>query len=76
MREELHEGGIGTGVHFLSLAEHPYYHERFGDRFELPNAAYVSARTLSLPLSAKLTDEEVHRIITAVREVCAKGGRT
>lgn len=70
MREELHARGIGTGVHYLSVAEQPYYRERFGDRFRLPNAAWVSERTLSLPLSAKLTDTEVDRILEGVKGIC------
>ena len=73
MREELHRRGIGTGVHFTSLAEHPFYRERFPARQPLPNAERVSARTLSLPLSAKLTDPQVGRIIEAVSALC--GGR-
>ena len=68
--EELREEGIGTGIHFISLHLHPYYRDRFGfspDRF--PNARWISERTLSLPLSARLTDEDVQDVITAVRRV-------
>jgi dTDP-4-amino-4,6-dideoxygalactose transaminase len=73
MREELHRRGIGTGVHFTSLAEHPFYRERFPARQPLPNAERISARTLSLPLSAKLTDPQVGRIIEAVSALCGGG---
>ncbi len=59
--------GVGVGVHYLSLASHPHYQERFGWRPEdFPVANYVSERTVSLPLSAKLTDAEVDRVIAAV----------
>ena len=66
----LHGRGIGTGIHYRSLHLHQYYRERFGYRSEdFPNARWISERTVSLPLSAKLTDEEVDRVIRAVREV-------
>ena len=59
---------IGVGVHYLSVAEHPIYQEKFGWRLgEYPNATRIGRKTVSLPLSAKLTDEEVERVISAVR---------
>ena len=62
--------GIGTGVHYLSLPEHPVYQERFGwvpDRW--PNAMRIGRQTVSLPISPKLTDADVERVIAAVRAV-------
>ncbi len=61
---------IGVGVHYLSIPEHPYYRERFGWRpEEYPNAMHVGRQTVSLPLSAKLTDEDVNDVIEAVSKV-------
>ncbi len=69
----LHERGIGTGVHYRALHMHRYYRERFGYRPEdFPNAAWIGERTLSLPLSAKLTDAQVERVAGAVRDVLAR----
>ncbi|MFV5492879.1 DegT/DnrJ/EryC1/StrS family aminotransferase [Acinetobacter towneri] len=66
---EMNSKKIGTGVHYLSLPEHPYYQERFGWRSEdYPNAMCIGRQTVSLPLSAKLTDEDVERVIIAVKE--------
>jgi len=49
---------------------HQYYCERYGFRKEdFPNALYVSERTISLPLSTKLTDDDVQDVIDAVRKV-------
>jgi dTDP-4-amino-4,6-dideoxygalactose transaminase len=68
--QELHQRGIGTGVHYTALHLHPYYRETFGYREGMfPHAEAIGASTLSLPLSAKLSDEEVERIIGAVRNV-------
>lgn len=64
---------IGVGVHYLGIPEHPYYKERYGWQAEdYPCATRIGRQTLSLPLSAKLTDEEVERVTKAVAEVVGK----
>ena len=64
----LHRQRIGTGIHYRGVHLHQYYREAFGYRPEdLPNAAWISERTLSLPLSPKLTDEDVEDVVFAVR---------
>jgi dTDP-4-amino-4,6-dideoxygalactose transaminase len=58
---------IGTGVHYLAIPEHPYYQQRYGWRPEQwPNATRIGRQTVSLPLSPKLTDADVERVIDAV----------
>jgi dTDP-4-amino-4,6-dideoxygalactose transaminase len=62
--------GIGVGVHYLSVPEHPVYQEKFDWQPEdYPHAMRIGRQTVSLPLSAKLTDAEVRRVIDAVRTV-------
>ena len=62
--------GIGVGVHYLSLASHPHYQERFGWRpGDYPAAQAVGETTVSLPLSSKLTDTDVDRIIETVEKL-------
>lgn len=59
---------IGVGVHYLSVPEHPVYQAQFGWRPETyPHAMRIGRQTVSLPLSAKLTDVEVSRVIAAVQ---------
>ncbi len=71
--DRLRSRGIGTGVHYRGIHLHQYYRERFGLVPEdFPNASWISDRTLSLPLSAKLDDGDVERIITAVRSELGK----
>lgn len=63
----LHEEKIGTGVHYRALHLHPYFRDAFGHvRGDFPNSEWISDRTLSLPLSPKLTDEDVERVVDAV----------
>jgi len=46
---------------------HPYYQQTYGyKRGDFPNTEWISDRTVSLPLSAKLTDEDV---IEAVKKI-------
>ena len=59
---------IGAGVHYLAVPEHPYYQERFGWKLEdTPQAVALGRQTISLPLSAKLTDQDVADVIKAVK---------
>lgn len=68
--ERMNQEGIGTGVHYLSVAEHPYYQQRFGWRPEQwPNAMRIGRETVSLPLSPKLADGDVDRVLATVRDV-------
>ena len=61
---------IGTGVHYTALHLHPYYRERFGyAKGDFPNTEFVADRTVSIPLSAKLTDEDVDDVVGAVTQI-------
>lgn len=61
---------IGVGVHYLSMPEHAYYRERYGWQPEdYPHAMRIGRQTISLPLSARLTDADVADVIQAVRLV-------
>jgi dTDP-4-amino-4,6-dideoxygalactose transaminase len=59
---------IGVGVHYVSIPEHPYYRQTFRWKpRDYPNAMRVGRQTVSIPLSAKLTEEDVTDVIAAVR---------
>ena len=61
---------IGVGVHYLALPEHPFYQERFGwNADDYPYARDIGRQTVSLPLSAKLSDKDVEDVIRAVRGI-------
>lgn len=60
--------GIGVGVHYLSIAEHPYYKKAFDwAPSDTPNAMSIGRETVSLPLSSSLSNNEVDRIIDEVK---------
>ena len=57
-------------MHYRSIPAHPVYQDRFQWRPEdYPVSYETGQRTVSLPLSAKLTDADVEDVISAVREV-------
>ena len=58
--------GIGTQVHYIPLHRQPYYAARYGVP-ELPGAEAYYATTLTLPLHAAMNDDDVVRIVGALR---------
>ncbi|MBF0191239.1 MAG: DegT/DnrJ/EryC1/StrS family aminotransferase [Magnetococcales bacterium] len=63
---------IGISVHYLSIPEHPLYQEMFGWRVEdYPVTERVSRQTVSLPMSAGLSDQDVADVIAAVTGIIA-----
>ncbi|MCZ7557111.1 MAG: DegT/DnrJ/EryC1/StrS family aminotransferase [Bacteroidia bacterium] len=68
--DRMTQEGIGVGVHYLSIPEHPYYRERYGWLPEqYPQAMHIGRQTVSIPLSPKLSDGDVDRIIHTVRGI-------
>lgn len=64
----LKEMRVGTGVHYTAVHLHKYYREKYGyKRGDLPNTEWISDRTLSLPLAAKMTTSDAEYVIEAVR---------
>jgi len=64
--------GVGAGVHYLSLPEHPYYQNTFGWKPEdYPHAMRIGRQIVSLPISAKLSDADRADVILAVNRSLA-----
>mgnify|MGYP001448655095 CR=1 FL=1 len=70
--DELTRRKIGVGVHYLSLTDHPYYQETLGwSEKTAPAATQIGHQTVSLPISAKLSEQDVEDVIVAVKDVLA-----
>jgi len=68
--DEMTKRKIGVGVHYIALHLHPFYQNAFGYKTgDFPNAEWISERTVSIPLSAKLMDEDVKDVIEAVQSI-------
>lgn len=64
----LHRRGIGAQVHYVLVNDMPLYRRLGHAPEETPVAHAASQRLLSLPLYPGLTDEDVDRVVCAVRE--------
>lgn len=68
--EELKKRGIGTSVHFIPLHLHSFYAQKYGcNRGDFPNAEDAYSRCISLPIFPDMTDEEVERVVSGVKDV-------
>ena len=64
---------IGAGVHYRGVHLHPYYRERYDLRTEdFPVATRISNRTLSLPLSPRVTEGDQDDVVAALAEALAE----
>ena len=61
---------IGVGTHYVPVHMQPYYRRRFRYRpSDFPNATFVGERTISLPLSAGVSREDVSDVCAALRKM-------
>jgi dTDP-4-amino-4,6-dideoxygalactose transaminase len=68
--EALFERGIGCSVHSIPLHLHPYWRERYAlDAAMFPHSQHAYERMASLPIYSRMSDDEVARVIAAVRAV-------
>jgi len=68
--ELMTEEGIGTSVHFIPLHIHPYWRDQYNYKPEdFPVALDVYNRAVSLAIYPKMTDDDVTRVIDAVRKI-------
>lgn len=71
LMDALKTKGIGTGLHFRAAHTQKYYRERY-PALSLPETEWNSERICSIPLFPTMTDDDVTRVITALREVAGK----
>lgn len=68
---EIESYGVGVGVHFPCLPLTKYYREKYGYRKDdFPVASKKTEKIVSIPLYPGLIDNQVQRIINAVKCVC------
>lgn len=61
---------IGVGIHYIPVHQHPYYRRRFGFRdSDFPNATFVGERTISIPLSAGMSEQDVSDVAVALTRI-------
>jgi dTDP-4-amino-4,6-dideoxygalactose transaminase len=76
MLEEFTRNRIGVGVHYRAVHLHPYYRESYGIAADdLPVANQISERTVSIPLSPKVTEEDQEDVAGVLRQALAPNAR-
>ena len=67
MLSSLQGSGVGVAVNFRAIHLLKYYRETFGFRpGDLPVAEEIGDRTITIPLYAKLSDDEVEYVVDSV----------
>jgi dTDP-4-amino-4,6-dideoxygalactose transaminase len=67
--DRLHDRRIGAGVHYRAVHLHPYYRERYEIApADLPVATDLSMRTLSLPVSPRVTEADQADVASALSD--------
>lgn len=70
VQHALHQENIGTGIHYRAVHLQGFYRRSLGLQPDsLPHAAFISDRTLSLPFSTKLSEQDIDDVITGVHKV-------
>lgn len=68
--DELKKRGVGTGVHFMPVHKHIYYHKTLNIRdHDFPVAEDAFPRLISLPLYPGLTRQQAEIVVEVVCEV-------
>lgn len=68
--ERMSEAGVGTSVHFIPLHLQPHWRDTYQLTPEqYPVATREFARAVSLPIFSAMTDDDVERVVDAVRSI-------
>jgi perosamine synthetase len=71
--DRLRAAGLGVNVHYRPVYLQPYYQARYGDQSgACPIAERYYEQAVSIPLHAGMTDDQVERVIAAVRAVASE----
>ena len=67
---KMQENKIGTGVHYRSIPGFSYYQDKFDwNPDDYPNSTFIGDRTVSIPLSPGLSENDLDRIIEKVNSI-------
>ncbi|CAM8429632.1 WecE Predicted pyridoxal phosphate-dependent enzyme apparently involved in regulation of cell wall biogenesis [Candidatus Methylopumilus universalis] len=69
LMSHLKSQGIGSQVHYIPLARHPYYRALGFLPESYPNAEFYYKEALTIPLFYNLTNDQQHKIFQAFQEV-------
>jgi len=67
--EELRRRGVGASVHFIPIPLHPFFARMPLAQRPCPCALHLYPRIVSLPLYPAMTEEQVHYVAAAVKDI-------
>ena len=70
--DEMKQRGIGCSVHFIPIPLHPYYGRVLAMRDPCTRALLEYPRLLSIPIYSTMSDDDVDRVVDAVKDIAAK----
>jgi dTDP-4-amino-4,6-dideoxygalactose transaminase len=70
--EEMRTVGVGCSVHFIPIPLHPYYRKTLEILDPCTRALGEYPRLVSLPLYSRMTDDDVERVIEAVKSIVTR----
>jgi dTDP-4-amino-4,6-dideoxygalactose transaminase len=69
----LREENIGVAAHYMAISEHPHFQRVLGcGPGDFPVAERIASRTMSLPLSPGMTEDDVYDVVDAMHSVLSK----
>jgi len=70
---KMNNNRIGVGIHYESIPMHPYYQKAFNwEPSDYPNALKFGNETVSIPISPKLSDNELDKIISVTKNILSE----
>jgi dTDP-4-amino-4,6-dideoxygalactose transaminase len=64
------KSGIGTSVHYIPVHMHSYYTKKYNfEPSDYPIANYLSQNVISMPIYPRMTDEDVHYVVSTISKL-------
>ena len=74
LMKNLETQGIGSQIHYIPVESQPYYVERYGKQ-HLPGATSFYKCCLSLPLTTKMTEQDVDNVCVILFELLEEASK-
>ena len=71
--EKMYDAGVGCGVHYIPLHEHPYWNKTFSfNKSMFPESQRIYEQSVSLPIYSKMTDNDITYVVETIKSILSK----